>query len=218
MTTSYSSTPLATNDVAYKPKLLDVSNQQPSEVKTDTSFSQKLKQALTPDSQKEPVTEQVASSTQKAGAAAENGVGITDIAPAAMDIGLGLATGNPIQAGLAGADLMQTVLKADIEKQFTELGQGIAAALVAGLSGDPSATQVLPTAEELAEQAALASAEIVNEGGLQVAAANQSAAGLIGTSQEGKSVPTKGSVPKAMLEAQANINDDELLDPNKPKV
>ncbi|MDO6687825.1 MULTISPECIES: hypothetical protein [unclassified Agarivorans] len=217
MTTSYSSTPLATNDVAYKPKLLDVSNQQPSEVKTDTSFSQKLKQALTPDSQKEPVTEQVASSAQTAGAV-ENGVGITDIAPAAMDIGLGLATGNPIQAGLAGADLMQTVLKADIEKQFTELGQGIAAALVAGLSGDPSATQVLPTAEELAEQAALASAEIVNEGGLQVAAANQSAAGLIGTSQEGKSVPTKGSVPKAMLEAQANINDDELLDPNKPKV
>ena len=153
MTTSYSNTPLATNSLDYKPNLIEVNNQQTSEVKQDTSFTQKLQDALSPKSDTQQNTEALATSANSTdNAEGTVDVGIMDVAPAAMNIGMGLASGNPVAAGLAGTDLLQSVLRADIEKQFTELGQGIAAALIAGMSGDPSATQVLPTAEELAEQ------------------------------------------------------------------
>ncbi|GAB1624015.1 hypothetical protein AAOGI_40650 [Agarivorans albus] len=216
MTTSYSNTPLATNSLDYKPKLIEVNNQQASEVKSDTSFTQKLQDALSPKSDTQQNTEALATTTNT-GDKAEGtvDVGIMDVAPAAMNIGMGLASGNPVAAGLAGTDLLQSVLRADIEKQFTELGQGIAAALVAGMSGDPSATQVLPTAEELAEQAALASADIVAEGSQQIAAASQTGSAATGVSQEGKSVPTKGSIPKAMLQGDSAVQNDELLKRDK---
>ncbi|WP_220719908.1 hypothetical protein [Agarivorans litoreus] len=218
MTTSYSNTPLATNSLDYKPNLIEVNNQQTSEVKTGSGFTQKLQDALSLKSDTQLNTQALATATNT-GDKAEGtvDVGIMDVAPAAMNIGMGLASGNPVAAGLAGTDLLQSVLRADIEKQFTELGQGIAAALIAGMSGDPSATQVLPTAEELAEQAALASAGIVAEGSQQVAAASQIGSAASGVSQEGKSVPTKGAIPKAMLQAGNTVQNDELLQQEKAK-
>jgi flagellar hook-basal body complex protein FliE len=216
MTASYSKTPLATNSLDYKPNLIEVNKQQASEVKSETSFTQKLQDALSPKSDKPQNAEALATSASaEANAEGSVDIGLMDVAPAAMNIGMGLASGNPVAAGLAGTDLLQSVLRADIEKQFTELGQGIAAALVAGMSGDPSATQVLPTAEELAEQAALASADIVAEGSQQIAAASQTGSAATGVSQEGKSVPTKGSIPKAMLDAENAPKNDELLKRDK---
>ncbi|WP_221075232.1 hypothetical protein [Agarivorans aestuarii] len=216
MTASYSNTPLATNSLDYKPNLIEVNKQQPSEVKSETSFTQKLQDALSPKSDKPQNAEALATSeSAEANTKGTVDIGLMDVAPAAMNIGMGLASGNPVAAGLAGTDLLQSVLRADIEKQFTELGQGIAAALVAGMSGDPSATQVLPTAEELAEQAALASADIVAEGSQQIAAASQTGSAATGVSQEGKSVPTKGSIPRAMLDAENAPKNDELLKRDK---
>ncbi|MEE1674618.1 hypothetical protein SNR37_004061 [Agarivorans aestuarii] len=216
MTTSYSNTPLATNSLDYKPNLIEVNKQQPSEVKSESSFTQKLQDALSPNIDKQQSTETLATNASiDDNSEGTVDVGIMDVAPAAMNIGMGLASGNPVAAGLAGTDLLQSVLRADIENQFTELGQGIAAALVAGMSGDPSATQVLPTAAELAEQAALASADIVAEGSQQVAAASQNGSAATGVSQEGKSVPTKGAIPKAILDAENAPKNDELLKQNK---
>ncbi|MGY5451490.1 hypothetical protein ACVFI8_11195 [Agarivorans sp. MS3-6] len=205
MTTSYGSAPLQTNDVAYKPNLLKVNEPQ---VTPSAGFGEKLQSALLPDA---PEPSSVAGTVGDQVTDLSGGSDILDVAPAAMDIGVSLASGNPVAAGLAGADLLQSVLKADIEAQFTDLGQGIAAALVAGLSGDPSATAVLPSAEELAEQAALVSADIVANGSQQVANASNNVLGNIGTSQEGKSTPTKGTIPKAFLDNTSVAKEEPLL-------
>lgn len=191
-------TTLATNDVDYKPTLLKTNNHQASSETNDSrSFSETLKSALSAEPARETKPAEEATS------ATEVSQTVSDVASSAVDLGMGLATGNPLAAGLGGADMLQTVLRADIEAQFTQLGQGIAAALIAGLAGDPSATEVLPTSEELAAQAAAASADIVSNSSKQVAALNDTTVSDPQAIQGEKGIPTKGTIPKAILEASA---------------
>ncbi|WP_427983662.1 hypothetical protein [Agarivorans sp.] len=217
-----SSTTLATNNVDYKPTLLKTNKHTASsETNTANSFSETLKSVFSSStSNKTKAVDELSTATsdkpaEQVAAAPEVGETVSNVASSAIDLGMGLATGNPLTVGLGGTDMLQTVLRADIEAQFTQLGQGIATALIAGLAGDPSATKVLPTSDELAAQAAAASAEIVSNSSKQVAALNNNATSSSLSINEGKGIPTKGTIPKAILEASASTPAEILKAPEK---
>ncbi|WP_432455489.1 hypothetical protein ACRRS0_08545 [Agarivorans sp. QJM3NY_29] len=236
MSSTYNSTPLATQDIAYKPKLIEVNAQQTAEESSNGGFAETLKQVLQlGDSSATESLGQAADklTTEEQTAKAEpKDLSLEELAPKALDLGLGLASGNPIAAGLAGTDLLQSGLKTDIEAQFTQLGQTLAAALVAGLSGNPIATAVTSSVESVGQQTALDQVKAIGEQALgaeskiagvsdlveavgsKIAGVTESAEAKTAANLTG-AIKTKGTIPQAILDAQAaKINQQKGIEEN----
>ncbi len=220
--------------ISQRTSLVDSSSAQAStKVETDSSdkggFLEKLQQFFSgDDSDSESLLTQAAdaaSSDDESGIDVDTGDIITGVA----GVGLGLASGNVLSAGLAGTELLQATFQSQIQEEFTELGQELAVALIAGLSGDPSATAVASASSDTSlQQSLLTKASAVGDSANQAVSDTAAAASdeLDASTQALKTkiaaaqasaansdtAKTVGTIPQALLNARAA--EAELLDPS----